>query len=53
VQLTKPVSTSIWQTKTKANEPAGVLLVQVTWGAVLGFRSVTKHVEPRKRTSSR
>jgi hypothetical protein len=50
VQLTKPVSTSIWQTKTKANEPAGVLLVQVTWGAVLGFRSVTKHVEPRKRT---
>jgi hypothetical protein len=50
VQLVKPASTSIWQAKTKSNEPAGILLVQVTWGSVLGFRSVTKHVEPRKRT---
>jgi hypothetical protein len=50
VQLFKPGKTSIWSTKAGEATPAGVLLLQVTWGAPLGFRSVTKHKEPRSRS---
>ena len=41
VQLFKPGKTSIWSTKSGEATPAGVLLLQITWGAPLGFRSVT------------
>jgi hypothetical protein len=50
VQLFKPGKTSIWSTKSGEATPAGVLLLQITWGAPLGFRSVTKHKEPRQRS---
>jgi hypothetical protein len=50
VQLVKPGKTSIWSTKSAEATPAGVILLQATWGAPLGFRSVTKHKEPRSRS---
>lgn len=53
VKLTKPQQHSLWGGPLKSKKGAddgGVLLVMVQWGEVLGFRSVTKHKEPRCRT---
>jgi CRP-like cAMP-binding protein len=53
VKLTKPQQHSLWGgavKRGKGEDHGGVLLVMVTWGDVLAFRSVTKHKDPRKRT---